>query len=211
MTPLTGRNRQPECPLSSADLARLATPLDFIAEDHWREREICAALERLAATGQEDERNRTSAGDLSVSASSAPGYPDPEDIAQSLTFLTRELPLHLADEEEDLFPLMRRCCAPEDEIGRVIERLLLDHSHAAKDTPKVIAILEDLQSRPPTEQERQVLAQFASHARRHLILENAVVLPIARLRLRSCDHESLRLCMMQRRGIPLPEVDPGTE
>lgn len=193
MTSLTGRNGQPGIPLSSADLARLAKPLDFIAEDHWREREICAALDRIAATDQEGDQG----------CGPACGPPDPEDIANSLAFLTRDLPLHLADEEEDLFPLMRRCCAPEDEIGRVIDRLLSDHVHAAEDTPVVVELLGDLQTRSLSQKDRQVLTQYAAHARHHLILENAVVLPIARLRLSRSDHESLRLRMMQRRGIPL--------
>jgi hemerythrin-like domain-containing protein len=48
---------------------------------------------------------------------------------------------------------------------------------------------------------RTRLARFAGHARRHLILENAIILPFARLRLTRHDLETLRLRMMQRRGL----------
>lgn len=179
MTPQSGRTRDRGGCLSPTDFALLADPLAFIAEDHLREREVCAALDRIA-NGEEMLA---------------------EEIACPLAFLSNELPLHLADEEEDLFPLMRRCCLPEDEIGRMIDRLLLDHGHAKADTPEVIAVLQGLTEQDLSSQGAQVLRRFSSYARRHLILENAVILPIARLRLGPSDLESLRLRMRQRRGL----------
>lgn len=179
MKPQSGRNQHRGGCLAPTDFALLADPLEFIAEDHLREREVCAALDRIATAPQ----------------------PSAQDVASALAFLGKELPLHLSDEEEDLFPLMRRCCLPEDEIGRMINRLVQDHHHASVDTPEVISLLEGLGSAEVTEQERQLLRRYSSYARRHLILENAVVLPIARLRLSESDLESLRLRMMQRRGI----------
>lgn len=179
MKPQTGRTHQRGACLSPTDFTLLKDPLDFIAEDHLREREVCAALDRMAD------------GDTAAL----------QDVSCALAFLRDELPLHLADEEEDLFPLMRRSCLPEDEIERVITRLLVDHQHAASDTPEVVAVLTELMSRSASTQERQLLSRFSSYARRHLILENAVILPIARLRLGENDLESLRLRMRQRRGI----------
>lgn len=184
MKPQSGRNRDRGGCLSPTDFALLEDPLEFMAEDHLREREVCAALDRIA-NAQE---------------------PQAQDIACPLAFLSNELPLHLADEEEDLFPLMRRCCLPEDEIGRMIDRLLLDHSHAKADTPEVIAVLQKLPGQSLSSQDDQLLRRFSSFARRHLILENAVILPIARLRLSPSDLESLRLRMMQRRGLQSGQV-----
>ena len=60
--------------------ALLRNSLEFIHEDHLREREICATLDLLAAAGT----------------------PEANRIAQVLRFLRNELPLHLEDEEEDL-------------------------------------------------------------------------------------------------------------
>lgn len=171
---------------SPTDLTLLENPLEFIHEEHLRERQICARIDALAGA---------EAADLATAAGVA-------------AFLRDELPLHLEDEEQDLFPLLLRRCAPEDEIGKAIERLTSDHRHADKDTPRVIADVEcletgDCQLSPEM---RARLVRFAAHARRHLILENAIVLPFARLRLTRGDLQTLRLRMMQRRGL-----DPVTE
>lgn len=167
--------------LSPTNPALLSNPLDFIHEDHLREREICVQLDALASAET----------------------PDVDVAACILEFLRNELPLHLEDEEDDLFPLLRRGCEPEDEIGKVIERLASDHQHADEDTPQVIADLELLVSKAGdlTDDMRIRFATFAVHARRHLILENAIILPFARLRLTNRDLETLRLRMMQRRGL----------
>ncbi|MBD3679022.1 MAG: hemerythrin domain-containing protein [Rhodobacteraceae bacterium] len=159
----------------------LGSPLDFLYEDHLREREICALLDGIVASGTSD----------------------PENVAEALSFLREELPLHLEDEEQDLFPLLRRRCAPEDEIERAITRLTSDHRHAEQDTAKVIAILSDLETGPGdlADEARGALADYAVHARRHLILENAIILRFARLRLTESDLQSLCLRMMQRRGL----------
>jgi len=159
----------------------LGNPLDFIHEDHLRERQICAMLDRIAAEAA----------------------PDRDDLAHVREFLARELPLHLADEEEDLFPLLRRACEPEDEIGRAVDRLTADHDHAAEDTPRVLADLDALRASgsAPGADMRERFLHFAAQARRHLILENAIILPFARLRLSGRDLESLCLRMAQRRGL----------
>jgi len=163
------------------DPALLGNPLDFFHEDHLRERQICATLDRIAY------------GDP----------PDPEDAASVRTFLEDELPLHLEDEELDLFPLVRRRCEPDAEIDRAIGRLSADHRHAEAETPKVMAVLGAIEAgaHTMTEEERTALIGFAAHARRHLIFENAIILPFARLRLTPDDLETLRLRMLQRRGL----------
>jgi len=172
--------RRGDC-LSPTKFVLLANPLEFIHEDHLREREICAQIDALVSSEE----------------------PNTDALVNILTFLRDELPLHLEDEEEDLFPLLRRRCEPEDEIGKAIKRLTSDHRHADNATIQVIADLETLSSdrRTPSPDMRVRLAEYAGHARRHLILENAIVLPFARLRLTTDDLETLRLRMIQRRGV----------
>lgn len=167
--------------LSPTNPALLENPLDFIHEEHLREREICTQLALLAGAQT----------------------PQADTAAAIVGFLRDELPLHLADEEEDLFPLLRRRCLPEDEIDTAIRRLTSDHRHADDDTPRVIADLEELSAGACAlpEEMRDRFASYAGHARRHLILENAIILPFARLRLTARDIETLRLRMMQRRGL----------
>jgi len=180
MTAPAPRHVRGDC-LSPTDPALLGNPLDFIAEDHLREREICVRLDRIAAAAT----------------------PDADEIAGVLSYLAGELPLHLQDEEHDLFPLMRRRCPPEDEIGKIIDRLLADHGHAHAQTPRTLAVLGRLlaESRGPTPGETAQLTDFAKHARAHLIVENAIILPIARARLTARDLEALCRGMLGRRGL----------
>ncbi|SEW31174.1 Hemerythrin-like domain-containing protein [Cognatiyoonia koreensis] len=161
-------------------------PLDLIAEDHMREREVCTMIDRLVA-------------DLPIAD---------EDLKQLNTFLRKQLPQHLADEETDLFPMMLSRCEPEDEIDKVIDRLLSDHSHAIADAP---AVAEIIQSRATTvasfsDADKKDMKKFAHHSRRHLILENAVILPIARARLTAGDLKQMMRHMLERRGLkPMPD------
>jgi hemerythrin-like domain-containing protein len=45
------------------------------------------------------------------------------------------------------------------------------------------------------------MMDFAHHARRHLILENAVILPIARARLTEADLNAMKRHMLERRSL----------
>jgi len=56
-----------------------------------------------------------------------------------------------------------------------------------------------------------LLTNYANQARRHLILENAIVLPLARVRLTDDDLDTLRLRMMQRRGLDSLMEQPHVE
>ena len=164
---------------AASELEHLQNPLDFIAADHMREREVCAMIDELILKGPKSSDDR-------------------EVVASFLTF---HLPEHLADEEVDLFPLMLKRCETEDEIQTVIQRLRSDHDHAFSDTPTIVRLLGDGDGPKSTfsESARTQLASFAAHARRHLIVENAIVLPIARARLTADDLVGMKRNMRQRR------------
>jgi len=164
-----------------ADPARLGNPLDLLLQDHLFEREICAKLGRMASADN----------------------PDLADLPLMLGFLRFARPLHHEDEEADLFPLLRRRCLPEDEIDRAIARLTGDHDAARPETRRTIAILERIEAggRAPDTDERRALADYAARTERHLTLENAVILPLARSRLTPADLETLRRGMLARRGL----------
>ena len=159
----------------------MGSPLDFIAEDNMRERVICALLERMAAST----------------------FPDEEEHVQVLAFLSEELPLHLADEDMDLYPLMRARCEPEDEIDAVIDRLQSDRGHVLTDAPELVGLLQDefVSETGLSDIARARMAHFVTHSRRHVIVENAIILPIARVRLTRSDLDIMRLHMLERRGL----------
>jgi hemerythrin-like domain-containing protein len=162
--------------ISTLDIS--ANPLDFIAEDHMREREICALIDQLTEAHTPDDNARVSV----------------------LAFLAHILPQHLADEEIDLFPMMRARSEPEDEIEKVVEKLQADHRHSAIDTPKIMSLLKDADHVHDAD-ERQMLAAYALRARHHLIFENAIVLPLARVRLTVSDLAEMKRNMLTRRGL----------
>lgn len=165
------------CP-SPTLVERLASPLDFIHEGHLRGRGVCATLEGVAAGS------------------------DPGDVALAIRFLTDELPLHLEDVEEDLFPLLKRRCEREDEIEQTIEKLVRAHSRFDDETSRVIAVLEAVEKgKGPSGDQRSSLAAYTVDIRSALVLEHAITLPFARRRLTKDDLQTLRLRMMARRGV----------
>jgi len=97
----------------------LASPLDFMSEDHLRERQVCAVIDGLAAADALDRRSTTAV----------------------LRFLNEELNVHLRDESEDLFPLLARRCTEEDAIEGAIARIRVDQDEAMRLLPEVRAML----------------------------------------------------------------------
>jgi len=171
------RQRDGRLPTGSTPLGN---PLDFIHEDHLREREICTLIDQIA----EAEK------------------PDPEDISVVVSFLSHELPPHLADEEHGLIRLLARRCRPDDEIGPVIARLDAERREARGETPDLVALLNaGRESGAFGDEDRARLRRFAARARRQLILEYAIILPFARLRLTPGDLDALRSGMLERRGL----------
>lgn len=163
----------------------LKNPLDFIVEDHMREREVCVLIDRLVAAlpVQSDERQ------------------------MMLSFLKDQLPQHLADEEIDLFPLMLKRCDPEEEIETVIGKLVADHVHAVSDAPAMAALIEakEADTAAFSDSACAFMTEFSKHARRHLIVENAIILPIARAHLTKDDLITMRSHMLERRGLERPQ------
>lgn len=159
----------------------LQEPLNFIFADHYRQRVVCTLLEELA-----------DADTLDV-----------EKVMEVLDFLANDMALHVRDEEEDLFPLLRRRCAPEDEIEAVLSELADEHANDERLGGNVIAALTgliDAAAPPRTKPEvRQMMRAFARRQRRHLMVENNIVLPIARTRLVDLDLANLTKRMTARR------------
>lgn len=183
-------DRRGDC-LEPTSVRLMADPLTFLAEDHLRHRQICAFLSAIAID------------------------PEPEfrAMALSLAFLRHEFLLHNADERAGLFPMMMERCEPDDEIGIIIDRLLCDHETAQIQARTVCRILEGaLESgHPPGSHNCATLAEFAAHCQRYLILENAIILRLARVRLDDNDLVSLSRKMLLRRGLVEPDRDTSKE
>lgn len=155
-------------------------PLEQISQEHLRQREVCATLDKLAALKA----------------------PDLELAAQVLPHFDTLLARHVEDEEDDLFPLLRARSDPEDEINDTLDRLVGKHlvslELAARVRDVVLAMAND--NTLPDAEGAAALVGFAAHERRHLIVENAIVLPLARARLTPDDLDELRARMAARRA-----------
>ncbi|SMX50791.1 hemerythrin domain-containing protein [Maliponia aquimaris] len=170
---------------SPTSVRLLRNPIDFIAEDHLRLRTMCAEMDRLAdSTG-----------------------PESDAVVALLDYLRQELPDLLADEDDDLMPLILKRAEPEDELPRLARRLAREHGEIETHQRSVVAGLVAIAdtARVP-DRLRDPLRDLAAATRRHLILENAILLPLARVRLRSADLGVLRKAMLRRRGLNDPFV-----
>lgn len=165
--------------------ALLHEPLDWLFAEHFRHRQLCDLIDRVAR-----------APTVLV-----------EEIEEILAFLRFELPLHVIDEEEDLFPLLRRRCLPEDEVDKALGVLSAEHKvdilHAARLRTFLETALERRRAPGQDPDARRAMTVFADNERRHIALENAVILPIARRRLQPRDLRDLSLRLAARRGVVL--------
>lgn len=174
-----------EIAIEPTSLELLARPLEWFAAEHQRHREFCRRLAEAAA---------------------ATIFDGPE-IAALAAFVRHDLARHVLEEEEELFPLLRRRARPEDVITEALDRLAAEHGADAASAQVVLAHLDaSLEARAPlgaSAGARQALMGFASEELRHLALENAVVLPLARRRLSSGDLRKLSRRLAARRGVEL--------
>lgn len=166
----------------------LRAPIDYLNADHFRHQAVYDLLEELILDPE-----------APTAASRATAV---------LAFLERERPHHIADEEQDLFPLLSARCAPADRIGPI--RRLLGDEHRRADTLSEV-VIEGLRSlaagHPPSQpcHLQCAAAAMAESQRRHLAWENELVLPLARERLTKDDLEAMGRHMAARRGVDYPD------
>lgn len=167
-------------PFGRRDESLLARPLDYIQAENLRHRELCLAAERLAEHDTLDV-----------------------PLARAiLGFLETDMTLHVMDEEEDLFPVLRRRLKPGDDVARIIGLLSGEHAADKVLTDEIIQSLKQLLGggrRCLPEALRNALLAFADRQRRHVTVENAIMLPLARLRLSKQDLERVASRMAARR------------
>lgn len=156
-------------------------PIEFLLTEHLNHRRMCRALERLAVMEEFDAAR----------------------ITGLLDFIRFDLTLHVIDEEEDVFPLLRKRCLPEDQVDEVLDRLTEEHaedkalSTRARDVLNACLIVR----KPPhaIEGGAEALQAFAHHEMQHLTLENAVIVPLARRRFNAADLRFLSARLIARR------------
>lgn len=162
-------------------------PLEALREMHFLQRQICIDMEALA--------------DTTVA--------QPALALQILANLCRDLPLHHADEDEDLFPRLRQRATADDDIEALLDRLAADHRATAAQSEPLLAALECMADGAlPAPEDRAALRALAQAERRHTTIENAIVLPLAKARLTRADRAALKAAMLARRAAPFAAEGP---
>lgn len=153
------------------------SPLDFIFAEHHRQRQAALVL-NLVADGEVDDRG----------------------LAELIDFLEGDFAMHISDEELDFFPTLKQCCKLDDKIDPLIARLVEEHKDDQFVGDDVICRLKKIaDGAAVTGDDSGRLRAFAEHIRQHLALENAVLLPIARVRMGQRALRTLSDCLKARR------------
>lgn len=140
-------------------------PLGHFSAAHRRQRRVCMAL---------------------TAAATAPA-PSMRALYVLATDLAADL-LCLEGAEDLLFDLLRHRAEPEDDISRVLGILALDHDADRALATDIAAMLRATSALPGGPAElAKLIDRFVARKLRNIALENAVVLPIARLRLTPAD------------------------
>lgn len=168
--------------------AAFRDPIAVLEADHAQVLALCDVLDRL----QRNPRHGA----------------DPAEVAAVHNYLQDHLSSHIADEEEDLFPLLRGTAAAGDDIDRILGLLHAEHETDRRLNHDLCGDLERLVGgRAFTDPARflMTLTIFAETQRRHLAWENTVVLARARKHLKDADRVELGRRMAQRRGLVPPD------
>jgi hemerythrin-like domain-containing protein len=159
------------------------SPLDLIELEHQLQAQLCDSLERIA-------------DDL-------PDNVDRRLCTKVIDSLKFEMPLHHRDEELGLFPLIEKRALPTDNIHDILARLALEHATDESFASELLESLEGLQEGRRLRNSDMVgymLRSFFESYRRHILWENAIVLPLARARLTVEDLQELDRAMTYHRN-----------
>lgn len=164
--------------------APFVNPIDWLAAENARYRALCITLGQVAIL---------------------PIAP-PAKLRKLATMVTAIKELQIADEADDLFPRLRERMESDDDITRTLRVLSADHDAerwAADDLRVALIAAADAGIGPSAWPGLAMqIEEFVTRKRRHIALVNAVLLPIARLRLTLDDQSAMARTMAERRIRP---------
>lgn len=162
-------------------------PIEALYAEHLNQRQLCAEMDLLGAAV----------------------IPRPDLAKRALINLCRDLPAHFEDEERGLFPRLRARALPEDDLHAILARLSREHEVAGQAFALLVpALVSIAEGALPALEHRDALVRLARSERGHLIVENAIVLPLARIRLTAEDKRALMAEMCARRARSLEKDAP---
>jgi len=166
--------------IGAADPRLLAEPLDYLETEHYRMRAVLSLLERFVS--EPKPRVRAATTRLAVD------------------FIRSDLLLHVLDENDGLFPLLRIRCDVADGLDRILARIAEEPARGAATCAEIVRkLLAACHGRVVGKGVRVAVERFVGSQRRLLALEDAFVLPLARQRLTDADRSWLSRQMSERR------------
>lgn len=156
-----------ETPLAGA---ALSDPIEYLRFEHFRQLVLCELLGRIADDPYSADTGRR--------------------IPWVRRYLMNELSLHVADEEQDLLPLLDLRCDDGDALPEISGALERDHVSDERLKADVIGGLTTLAAGRPLDRPLDFIVRalaFEEHLRRHLKWENLTLMPLARRRLTTDD------------------------
>lgn len=162
-------------------------------------RRLCGDGIEMIAAAHLDHRQML----LDLDALAARACPDAVEAHRLARAMPEAIDLHRIDEEDDLLPLLRRRAGPDDDVSGALARLSREHASLGATAEVALAALGRIATGVASSVDRAALSVFATLTRRHVMFENAVVLPLARARLKPADRRALADRMAARRGLCL--------
>ncbi len=171
-------------------------PLEMLAACHERIEHQLATLERMVPHLEK----RGSDAEARAAAQAVLRYFDTAGV------------LHHRDEDQDLFPLLRKLAGSHarPEVAAALDELEREHETMNAQWERMRARLQAIERGEPRIDPEEV-ARFAWLYRRHMDREGAAVLPFARETLDSGERAALGERMAARRKIPLPPNGANTK
>lgn len=137
-----------------------------------------------------------------------PEMPPAKALNPIIEYLHKELPLHFADEEESLFPMLTAHSLIADPIDEWTGQLNREHGKDGAMARELVRELERVKARGTPSDPSDLAALvtvFTECQDRHLAWENIVIMPHAEIRLGARDLRKLGSEMAARRNLGLPE------
>lgn len=178
---------QSETPASSRtiDSRLLLDPIGFLQTEIYRQRVACNTLEALASS--------VANGDVGT------------DAERVRRYIVEDLPIHLRDLEECLFPILRQRSQPEDNLEGRLARYRGLYGRRNEPSASLLTVLEGLsRGDPPPPDLAAIAREVVESWRSDLTSENEVILPLAEQRMTEDDLVALGQAMALKRGISYP-------
>ena len=176
-------------PWGSIEPSDLLDPIGLLTDEHDRQLALGEALTRLADEPQGEGAAKTAEAIL--------GY------------LEQRLPLHVAAEIEDFYPLLQGRAEYSDEFEQFLVAMREEHDADGTIAQELAEPLRAIASgKPPPDagQFQTLVRRFTALQRRHLLWENQTILGLARKRLEPEDLARIGWKLAARYDVPHPEA-----